>query len=64
MFATTIIAATVVEVVNTDDDTTSLSTEYNDIPAGYTIPTNTNAQGTQTFPVTYQRFGQNLTTTM
>ncbi|KAK5347041.1 hypothetical protein LTR61_009206 [Exophiala xenobiotica] len=61
-FSTTIVAATVVEIVNTDLHTTSLSTQYNDIPAGYTIPTNTNAQGTQTVELVYARSDQSLTT--
>ncbi|KAK7885757.1 hypothetical protein LTR67_010109 [Exophiala xenobiotica] len=61
-FSTTIVAATVVEIVNTDLHTTSLSTQYNEIPAGYTIPTNTNAQGTQTVEVVYARSDQSLTT--
>jgi hypothetical protein len=64
LFDTTIVAATVVQIVNTDLHTTSLSTEYNEIPSGYTVPTNTNAQGTQTLPVTYARSGQILTTYM
>ena len=61
-FTATIVAATVVQVVNTDLHTTRLSTVYNELPAGYTVPTNTNAQGTQTVPVVYVRTGKTLTT--
>ncbi|KIW23719.1 uncharacterized protein PV07_11897 [Cladophialophora immunda] len=61
-FTTTIVAATVVQIVNTDLHVTRLSTVYNELPAGYTVPTNTNAQGTQTVPVAYVRTGKTLTT--
>jgi len=63
-FDTTIVAATVVEVINTDVDATRVTTIYNEIPAGYTIPTNTNSLGTQTVQVTYLRTGKTLTTEM
>ncbi|KAK5060093.1 hypothetical protein LTR84_009977 [Exophiala bonariae] len=62
-FSTTIVAATVVQIINTDLQITSLSTQYNEIPAGYTVPTNTNAQGTQTVAITYYRSDQRFTTT-
>lgn len=61
-FTTTITAATVVKIVNTDLHTTRLSTIHNKIPDGYTVPTNTNAEGTQTVDVTYTRSGKVLTT--
>ncbi|KAJ9663344.1 hypothetical protein H2198_000861 [Neophaeococcomyces mojaviensis] len=61
-FSTTITAATVIQIVNTELHTTRLSTIYNKIPAGYTVPTNTNEQGTQTVQVTYSRTGRTLTT--
>lgn len=62
LFSTTITAATVITIVNTDLSTTRYSTVYNELPAGYTLPTNTNADGTQTVLVTYSRTGQELTT--
>jgi hypothetical protein len=61
-FSTTIVAATVVQIVNTDLDTTRTTTVFNELPAGYTAPTNTNAQGTQTVQVTYLRSGTLSTT--
>ncbi|KIW95868.1 uncharacterized protein Z519_02932 [Cladophialophora bantiana CBS 173.52] len=61
-FDTTIVAATVVQVINTDLDTTKTSTVFNKLPAGYTIPTNTNAKGTQTVEVTYWSTGKMHTT--
>lgn len=63
-FSTTIVAATVVQIINTDLHSTSLSTQYNEIPAGYTVPTNTNAQGTQTVDIIYFRSDQRFTTTL
>lgn len=63
-FSTTIVAATVVEIVNTDLHTTKVSTIYNELPAGYTVPKNTNSQGTQTVQVIYTRTGKTLTTDM
>jgi len=58
---TTIVAATVIQVINTVAHTTSLTTIHNKIPAGYTIPTETNAQGTRTAQIAYTRFGSTLT---
>jgi len=52
----TIIAATVVEIVNTADDITRTTTIFNDLPSDYTYPP-TNADGTQTRLVTYTRSG-------
>lgn len=63
-FSTTITAATIVQIVNTDLHSTRLSTIYNKIPAGYTVPTNTNEKGTQTVALAYRRTGKLLTTKM
>ncbi|EXJ56042.1 hypothetical protein A1O7_08973 [Cladophialophora yegresii CBS 114405] len=63
-FSSTIVAATVVKIVNTDQDTTRLSNIYNEIPAGYTVSTNTNTQGMQTLLLTYYRTGKTLTSTI
>jgi hypothetical protein len=56
--STTITAATVVQIVNTDLDTTRFSTIHNQLPSGYQLPTNTNEQGTHTELVTYIRHGE------
>jgi len=63
-FSTTIVAATVIEIINTDVHTTRLSTISNDLPSSYIPPTDTNAQGTRTTQVTYTRTGRVLTTDM
>ena len=48
----TVTLATVIEIINTNEDTTRTSTLINEVPEGYTLPP-TNADGTQIAVVTY-----------
>lgn len=57
----TVTAATVVEIVNTDLDTTRTSTIFND---DVELPTSTNSDGTVTQVVTYTYKGEVSTTEM
>ena len=57
---TTLTAATIIEIINTDLGTTRTTTIYND---NIRLPS-TNAQGTRTQLVTYTRDGEVLTTKM
>jgi hypothetical protein len=59
----TLVAATVIEIVNTLAGTTRTTTIFNDLPAGYTLPP-TNAEGTHVQTVTYTRSGASLTTVL
>lgn len=62
---TTIVAATVVTVFDAQAETSTVTTIYNDLPDGYTTPTNRNSGGTQTTRVTVKdRNGVVLTTDM
>ncbi|EEP79553.1 predicted protein [Uncinocarpus reesii 1704] len=63
MFSSTIVAATVVKIVNTVAGTTRTSTIYNDLPSGYTLPP-TNEDGTQVATVTYSQQGSTKTTVL
>ncbi|KAI9766723.1 MAG: hypothetical protein M1840_006367 [Geoglossum simile] len=62
-FNTTIVAATVIEIVNTEDSTTKTTTVFNKLPGGYTLPP-MNSQGTQVATITYSRTGSILTTVL
>ena len=57
----TVTAATVVEIIDTDLDTTRTTTIFND---AVDLPTSTNSDGTVTQVVTYTREGKELTTEM
>ncbi|KAH9208077.1 hypothetical protein DL95DRAFT_312527, partial [Leptodontidium sp. 2 PMI_412] len=61
MVNTTIVAATVVTIVNTNANTSRVTTLFNSLPDGYTLPP-TNSEGTVTQRITYTRFGQTLST--
>ncbi|PMD53223.1 uncharacterized protein K444DRAFT_635575 [Hyaloscypha bicolor E] len=60
-FNTTIVAATVVTIVNTNLQTSRLTTIFNALLAGYTLPP-TNSDGTVIQRITYTTLGQVLTT--
>ncbi|EER27211.1 hypothetical protein CPC735_025470 [Coccidioides posadasii C735 delta SOWgp] len=62
-FSTTVVAATVIEIVNTLVGTTRTSTISNDLPSGYTPPA-TNDDGTQVTTVTYSQQGTTKTTVL
>lgn len=57
IFNTTIVAATVVAIINTNANTTRYSTIFNKLPSGYELP-ETNAAGTHTAKVSYTRGGK------
>ncbi|KAF2470126.1 uncharacterized protein BDR25DRAFT_153922, partial [Lindgomyces ingoldianus] len=60
-FTETIIAATLVVIVNTVYNTTKTSLRLNEIPSGYVLP-DVNAGGTHVTTVTYTRSGKVITT--
>ncbi|KAH8745644.1 hypothetical protein F5882DRAFT_235195, partial [Hyaloscypha sp. PMI_1271] len=59
-FNTTIVAATVVTIVNTNLQTSRLTTIFNALPTGYTLPP-TNSDGTVIQRIIYTTLGQVLT---
>ena len=59
---TTITAATVVYIVNNGTNTTTTSTIFNDLPAGYTLPP-TNSAGSQIAVITVETTEGSYTTT-
>jgi hypothetical protein len=62
-FSTTIVAATVVEIIDTVVQTTRTTTIFNKLPSDYTRP-ETNAAGTQVQTITFKRSGQVQTTVL
>jgi hypothetical protein len=60
---TTILAGTVVEIINTGDGTTRTSTILDPIPTGYTVP-QTDTAGTRITEITYSRDGSVFSTVM
>lgn len=60
-FSTTIVAATVIEIINTASNTTRTTTVYNELPDGLTVPS-TNAAETHIEQIVYTRSGEELTT--
>ncbi|KAI1977662.1 hypothetical protein LOZ53_003581 [Ophidiomyces ophidiicola] len=61
--STTIVAATIVKIVNTVKGTTRTSTIYNSLPSGYTLPP-TNSDGKQVSTLTYTQQGLAKTTVL
>jgi hypothetical protein len=59
-FSTTIVAATVTEIVDLQSNTTTITTNYNELPSGYTLPP-TNQAGTHVEQVTDFRSGREIT---
>lgn len=60
-FNTTLVAATVVEIVNTVSKTTRTTTILNQLPSGNNLAP-TNSAGTHTEKVTYTRLGKAVST--
>ena len=58
-----VVAATVIDIVNTLEDTTRTTTIFDVLPSGYSLPP-TNADGTHVQSITYTRLGASVTTVL